>query len=1078
MRNPYRRVVLTVTLGLAGAAFSCGGGGGGGGLPAFRVVGVSVAQGSIQRINRSIEVEFSEPVDFTTVSLNTIRIASSGGVPVAGAFTLLDPRTVSFQPLCPTKPDFSDAGFRPGGLQYELSVAAASPGNPLSVRGQDGGSLLFSETRKFFTPDSSDPTELFYDERPGPPAPVVRETGSSDLRACYVELGGDSSRRHYFERDPVTGVVSIQPPTALPLNLYSAGDTRVAFVVVLDQPILPSLANIGPATARLEYRDASGGWRALQTSVELEANCTVTGSRLRLEPRGLLPADTLIRAVITTQLEDLIGETNLVPQDSFALVAADASPAAFADEYLEEFRGGGTAAGSTEDLLAVFPEPRAEWGADRLGAAFSFPGTGGPSGTFDWRVPTVDVEVVNTSFDTIRGGPDFVPQFDLPVVGGVIDVRNLEIPAGAVVRGIGPNPLVIYASGTVRIEGLLDVSGNGNLGANTVGTAAMPEAGSPGQCGGGDGGDSSPQTTTSSPRGSPGYGPFQQPGAGGGPGESGWGASAPQYRPGGGGGGRFGPDQRTNGGAEFFDQTLLGLDAEMGFDGHDPGNTPGENGALDGSQMGHYDAVGAQGGLRGGTPFSDSDATNDFFGRRYDAATGIIKQGELLELSAGSGGGGAGDGVQCGAGCVFPPVPFNQGTNMKGGAAGGGGGSVLIVALGDVVFAGSGQIRARGGFGGHGVLGGGGFIAAGGGGGSGGHVIVQTAGRLDFSGLTSGKFAILATGGQGGSGIGNSGGATTIGERPNFDACYEATPVNCIGFRIGAGGDGGPGLVQLHTESGLADILMPPGAMLSQLTQPRPIGPLIPQVGKRSRAQSTWIPLGQGGFQVGTGTFTSPAFSFGGTDPFTGRVLTTAGLVDPVAPPALGPDLVQVAPAVPFIDPLDGRVLVSSAAGLSAAQLANPSLLKRFTLRLRETGNASNRQDFTIVAAALDSAAGVVRLSVSADGPSLSSFVVPGTLTSEVLTTFFGVETDGVRDRLPDSASIQVLFQATTATSQGLPQEPPALAFTPDAAALNTGTDHRFLRFQVLFDVDTLGQGLTLDSAQPALRFLRLPFAY
>ena len=40
------------------------------------------------------------------------------------------------------------------------------------------------------------------------------------------------------------------------------------------------------------------------------------------------------------------------------------------------------------------------------------------------------------------------------------------------------------------------------------------------------------------------------------------------------------------------------------------------------------------------------------------------------------------------------------------------------------------------------------------------------------------------------------------------------------------------------------------------------------------------------------------------------------------------------------------------------------------------------------------------------------------------------------------------------------------------------GTDYRFVRFQVLFDIDTMTQGLSLNSAQPALRFLRLPFSY
>ena len=195
------------------------------------------------------------------------------------------------------------------------------------------------------------------------------------------------------------------------------------------------------------------------------------------------------------------------------------------------------------------------------------------------------------------------------------------------------------------------------------------------------------------------------PAGGGGGGETGWGAGAADNRRGAGaGGGRFGPDQlNPGGGTDVYDQSFIGLDVEIGFSAH-PFNAASfpENGALDGTQMGHYDAEGAQGGLVGGFPFSDNSSTNDFFGRQFDTATMTVTQGELQQRSAGAGGGGGGDAVTCpGANCVFPP-PWNPATNQKGGAGGGAGGGVLIVALGDVTFAGAGQIRARGGFGGHG----------------------------------------------------------------------------------------------------------------------------------------------------------------------------------------------------------------------------------------------------------------------------------------------------------------------------------------------------------------------------------------
>ncbi len=1067
-------------LGAATLVAACSGGGGGGGLPSFRVNGVSVTNNGVLKINRAIQISFTEDIDFSTVSLNTVRIASAGGVPVTGTFTQVDSRTISFQPTCPTQPDFSDGGFLPGGVEYELAIIAASAGNPLAVRSRGGAPIQISETRRFFTPNSSDPTELFFDTLPGAPAPVVRDVGGTQQNSSYVEIAGDPNNRVFFERDPMTGAISVNPPTSLALNLYSAEDTSIAFVIAINQPISPLASNISQATARLQYMDAGGTWRDLETRVSLTANCSGTGARLRLEPVGVLPSNTMVRAVLTTLLEDLVGETNLVPLDAFAIAATAPAPTPFADDFVENFN-----TTANLDQLVAFAEPRAEWGQGELRAAFSFPGTGGSTGDFDWRVPTQDVEIINTTFDTIRGGPGFTPQFDLPVVGGVIDVNNLEIPAGAEIRAIGPNPLTIYASGTVRIEGTINVSGEGNLGANTVGTANTAESGSPGRAGGGNGGDASGLTTISTPVGDTGAGPFQRLNGGGTGGESGWGSTGGNEgrRGAGAGGGRFGPNQlnQGNSGTDVFDQTALGLDAENGFPSSG-GSPPTENGAFDGTQMGHYDADGAQGGLVGGSPFSDQSSTNDFFGRQYDPLTMTVTQGELLQLSAGAGGGGGGDAVSCpGSSCVFPP-PWNPATNQKGGAGGGGSGSVVIVALGDVIFAGQGQIRARGGFGGHGEsVGNFMWIGGGGGGGSGGHVIIQTAGRIDFTGMAQNRTAIIATGGQGAAGRNNQGGANQFGEDniPTMDACWE-TGANsqCFGFVQGAGGDGGPGVIQLHAEGGLLDILLPGGTTLDDLASPNAQAPLIPVVGKRSRAQSDWIPLGLGGFRSMMAGFTPPTFSFGGTDPMTGLVMTNNQMVTPISPPVLGPAMLAAAPTLPYIDPADDRTLVMDSSSLSPEQMQNPSLLKRFVVNLFQTGNPSNDMDFEIVAATVDTMAGEARLTVSASGPALDSFQPLGTVSAQVYQTFFVVETDGVVNSLPDTASITIQFEATTASVLGQPIDPVTPMFTPDITTLNDGTDYRFLRFQVLFDIDTMTQGLGLDSPQPGLRFLRLPFAY
>jgi hypothetical protein len=45
----------------------------------------------------------------------------------------------------------------------------------------------------------------------------------------------------------------------------------------------------------------------------------------------------------------------------------------------------------------------------------------------------------------------------------------------------------------------------------------------------------------------------------------------------------------------------------------------------------------------------------------------------------------------------------------------------------------------------------------------------------------------------------------------------------------------------------------------------------------------------------------------------------------------------------------------------------------------------------------------------------------------------------------------------------------------PAAAA---GADFRFLRFQVEFDFDALGSGISTSTAIPSFDFLRVPFRY
>jgi hypothetical protein len=472
------------------------------------------------------------------------------------------------------------------------------------------------------------------------------------------------------------------------------------------------------------------------------------------------------------------------------------------------------------------------------------------SGDFDWCVAPGQTLVLDTSFAVLNGGPHCASTTTQSVVGGVVDVRHMWIQEGALVRVVGPNPLKITASGAVRIDGTFDLSGVSNPGVTTLNTTNIQEQGSPGSAGGGRGGTGNPLTTSSSPKGDSGFGAFNAPGMGGGGGETGWNNVAASQlhgrRGAGGGGGAFGHNQAQSFGtiAAFgdWDQSFIGLDVESGFSNMATNSLQSHNGALTGPS-------GPHGGRAGTTPFFDGNPDNDFYGQALELSSGALIVGELSGPWAGAGGGGGGNASFVGINGTFPQVPFNPAGDEKGAGGAGGGGSLQILAQDDIVFGARGLILCRGG------SGGGGEntsltnrIGGGSGGGSGGHVILQTKGRIDFRASLGqgGKVGalvggILATGGQGGAGRDDQGGAVLGAQGktetlPHLDACPPslsgsayptAGPNGCKGHVDGAGGDGGPGVVQLHTRTGLdpaqPNILLPLGMQLGDLVKPTPV---------------------------------------------------------------------------------------------------------------------------------------------------------------------------------------------------------------------------------------------------------------
>ncbi|MFN0242808.1 MAG: hypothetical protein ACKVWV_07950 [Planctomycetota bacterium] len=1144
---------------------ACSGGGSDSVSSGFIMDSTSLTDGQEWEINKPIVFGFSADVDFSTVNQNTITIRREGGAPAPGTFSLTNARTVVFQPACPTQSDFSDAGFQPGGLRYEVILRGSD--SVATVQSTTGQPLGTEQTLHLVTPVSTLDTVLFIDPVAGPPRAIISPTGS------YLQEGGgaDVALRTYFQPRPVPDAeLGATTPAnyKAPLNLYSDVRTRIEIVVVVDQPVSVAANNISPDTVTLEYDLQTGNpttWASLPHDVTLVANCTETGAVLRVTPSGILPPGREVRVRLTPQFRDIVGSGNIVPIAVASFTIAEPldpgtqTPGDGADEFLEEFNIGGPSVLSLEDTTVAFADPKATWTGGKLTAAFAFDGTGGPpAGNFDLEIGdssggAIEVVTVDTTFAQITNSEQSAVQ---TVVNGRIDIRNLKIWPNGQLNIQGINPCRILASGTVDIEGKVLIQGSSSRGVTSFNTAQFPDPGAAGQGGGGRGGQGSPLTNQSDPKGQEGFGAFDVPGGGGGGGESAWcTGSIGCRRPGGGGGGVFGKDvlrpaPNLN---DCPEQTVIGLDVETGFNGS-PQPPPVGQTSGSASLGAGFQAIG---GSAGPGPFADADAQgvpitrNDFWGTMF-TQTGALILGELPQPWAGAGGGGGGDSVQVLANAAsFPQVPYDVNNIQKGSGGGGGGGSLTIFALGSIKISGYGSIDASGGTGNGGESTNGiNRVGGGSGGGSGGHIILMTGSQIDLTQLSlpagealypnpqaGGLYALGGQGGEGaggngGAGVGNGGSASTV-TTPQFDAlppnhypnstpataldgpCKFSTNIvgnaNPVVVVPGTGGDGGPGLIQLHAPT-LADILPPIGtsgnADMFKCVKPNPIGStvanvntptawdqLLPVFSRNSKAQSKWISLGSATVQA-TGSTPDPVeFVFGGTDTDgvgdQGFVLTTgAGASRTVAPltsvfaPA-GGQVLASAPALPFIA-ADQRTIVFDRTTLTDDIYArNPSLMRRFEVRMTQGAVVKT---FEVAVASLGTG-NELRVTVAGSGTPL--FGLGAGTNVVVRPRFFRVITRSppvvaaVPDSLPESSTIKVEFQAAPATSNGDPDEvvgnTHASDWETDINELNThpnAAKFKFVRFRVAFDIVATGGQLGFDTPIPSLEFFRIPFRF
>ena len=419
------------------------------------------------------------------------------------------------------------------------------------------------------------------------------------------------------------------------------------------------------------------------------------------------------------------------------------------------------------------------------------------------------------------------------------------------------------------------------------------------------------------------------------------------------------------------------------------------------------------------------------------------------------------------------------------------------------------------------------------GGGSGGHIVLSSAAEIVIWGkaqnadywytddptmITHHPRIISAMGGQGGSGHADRGGANANGPTPwpcdriPFDffegfpdappldnACYYSFPDfgdKEGGPVVGAGGDGGPGIIQFHVEDPATRLRFPTleleqgtnygnGLDVSPACAPPPLGwhtpfdpvdNMIPFFGRLSRSQSRWIALGMARVNPG-GSDDQVELRFEGTD--ANGIVPHAGSTVDQLPSIVGPDPLGGPGSTPYID-TDGRTLVFDAAGLGAQDLmlkANPRLLLEYSVQLEEAGNPTNFQRFRITAAEYDASSDRLVTHVDANGPELTDFQA-GSIDAALVPHFLRVLTSGIEDAYPFDTAVKVLFDATKIDPlSGGPDEAGAHGFTADIADLNSD-DWDFFRFQVEFDLDTDGTGVEITTPRPGLDILRIDFGF
>jgi hypothetical protein len=835
---------------------------------------------------QQVVFKFSGRPDPNLVDRLSLPIADAAGLAVPGRYDV-EGDTVTFTPQLPTRPitAISETQYDPGG-------SGLAPGHLYYVRASPS---------------------LFRFESGADPQLLARHRDPLDARGVLIAFTTTSDPARFFAGLPLTTpeLVATDPAdgaTGVTPELWSDPDRhfppRIAFRVTLDAPVNPAPTNVedGPL-ALIDLDDRAGphpdglplGFHVAVVENELD-RCV-----LEITPSGILPFGHLLALELPQPLAGLSQGDTPGPDRTLAatFTVASAPPDEIADALIEEFDTNEREDQSGDALPAG--TIGAEWnllGSTVLQPGFTFAGDG-ELGRFVPAPPADSSQVHQITLDTSRqvfplfdgSTPDAPPGFE--VVGGVFAFTDVDIPAGVVITPIGANPLVLTATGSIRIAGSIILDGLTGTPENANDSAVTSVPGGPGGSGGGRGGEGHPVlffppdqvsylSLVSPPFGGRGIGPKYLNGLltfnaiGGQGGQSG----ALDHED---GAGNYTTDVEITCN-EFLSSNSCGEKVAGGGGGSFL--VKGKSGGAGDFGIGNVLATGTGGyevrpyvdfddpnvellpGGGGDWPFyNDGDQDNDFIGAG----------GQVPRILGGQGGGAGGSKIEayyCGHWCIADSDPandagclggeFNNGSGQpqyadsvgdaRAGGAGGGGGGLLIQALGPITLTSTGLLSAIGGAGAGGEALGCAYWGAASGGGSGGAIVVQSATSITIG--PGGRVDV--TGG--------------LGERGTKSSAY----LQCQhDGGPGSGGNGGAGLVQLQVPAGTTATVVDPSGITPASSWLDPTNTAHPvDFTSTSAAISLWFDLGR--TIARPPAFTHPAFDFSGLDP-QGFVPTDAG---------------------------------------------------------------------------------------------------------------------------------------------------------------------------------------------------------